>query len=434
MRSFFKKCVTMMLKLEAQLMLARHRPRIVAITGTVGKTSTKDAVFCALTPFFAVRKSEKSFNNDFGIPLTILGLPTAGGNPLLWFKNIVLGFFRAFFSTAYPEWLVLEVGAGEPGDIKKFSGMLSPNIAVITRFSEVPVHVEFFASPEALISEKRELAKAVKADGVLILGGDDEKVLALKSAFPDRRTILYGTSTPADVRGSDYTPVYENSNMSIFPVGVSFTVHIGAHSFPIALSGVLGAHLMQPVLAAFSVASALSLNISRVAESFRGFVPPPGRMRLIQGANSSLIIDDSYNASPVAMREALTALASFDGSGRKIAVLGTMAELGGFGPKEHQKIGALVARFATKLVIVGTLTEEIRLGALRSGMSPENIRAFGTSKEAADALARDIRSGDAVLVKGSQSVHMERIVKALMQEPVRAKELLVRQESEWRDK
>ena len=138
-----------MLKLEAQLMLARHRPRIVAITGTVGKTSTKDAVFCALTPFFAVRKSEKSFNNDFGIPLTILGLPTAGGNPLLWFKNIVLGFFRAFFSTAYPEWLVLEVGAGEPGDIKKFSGMLSPNIAVITRFSEVPVHVEFFASPEA---------------------------------------------------------------------------------------------------------------------------------------------------------------------------------------------------------------------------------------------------------------------------------------------
>lgn len=431
MKSLFKKWVLAMLMFEARLALSRHRPHIVAVTGSVGKTSTKDAIFCALQPFFSVRKNEKSYNSDFGIPLTILGLRNPIRNPVLWVKNILIGATRVLFPQKNLDWLVLEVGAGGPGDIRKFATLLSPDIAVVTRFAEVPVHVEFFRSFEAVIAEKTELVRAVKRDGTLVLGGDDEKVRALKQSFPNRHAVLYGTNATADVRGSRYTPVNEDGKTSPFPSGIGFIATVGSNSFPIVLKGVLGTHLMQPVLAAFGVASALELDLRRVAETFKDFASPPGRMRLIQGANNSLIIDDSYNASPIAVREALIALASLAATGRKSAVLGDMAELGAFGPEEHRKIGAFAAKACAELMVVGKLAEEIRVGALSSNMSPARIRSFKTSKEAADALARDIRAGDVVLVKGSQAVRMERIVKALMLHPTRASELLVRQESEW---
>lgn len=433
MKSFFKNCVLSVLMFEARLALARHRPRIVAVTGSVGKTSTKDAIFCALRPFFSVRKSEKSYNSDFGVPLTILGLSNPVNHPVLWARNLIVGAIRSFFPEKNLTWLVLEVGAGEPGDIRKFAAMLSPDIAVITRFADVPVHVEFFSSPEAVIAEKTELARATKKNRTLILGSDDEKVLALKQMFPDRRAILYGANTTADVRGSGYAVVYEKGDKFRFPTGIRFTVAIGSHSFSVTLPNVLGAHLIQPVLAAFGVANTLGLDLATVAKAFTDFVSPAGRMRLIQGANHSLIIDDSYNASPVAVREALIALASLEATGRKIAVLGNMAELGDFGPTEHRKIGALAAKSCAALVVVGNLAEEIKAGALSSGMSSERIRVFKTSKDAAEALLRDIRSGDIVLVKGSQSARMERVVKALLRFPERARELLVRQEREWQD-
>lgn len=434
MKSFFKNCVLAILMFEARLLLERHRPCIVAVTGSVGKTSTKDAIFCALQPFFSVRKSEKSYNSDFGVPLTILGLSNPVNNPVLWARNLIVGATRVLFPETNLKWLVLEVGAGEPGDIRKFSTILSPDFAVITRFAEVPVHVEFFGSTEAVIAEKIELARAVKKDGTLVLGSDDKKVLALKQALPHYRAILYGTSGVADVRGFGYSVVYEEVEKFRFPVGICFTVAVGSRSFPVMLPNVLGAHLIQPVLAAFGVTNALGLNLATVAKAFTDFVSPAGRMRLIQGANVSLVIDDSYNASPIAMQEALVALASLEATGRKIAVLGDMAELGSFGPEEHRKIGALAVKSCAELAVVGNLAKEIRVGALSSGMSPERIRSFKTSSEAATALSRDIQSGDIVLVKGSQAARMERIVKALMRSSERAHELLVRQESEWRDK
>lgn len=441
MKLFLKKIVVKVLILEARLALVRRRPRIAAITGSVGKTSTKDAVACALAPFFSVRKSEKSYNSDFGVPLTILGLTNAVGNPFLWVWNIMVGATRALWPEKKLDWLVLEVGAGEPGDVKKFAGMLSPDIAVITCFPDVPVHVEFFASPEAVIVEKTELVRAVREGGMLILNADDEKTRSLKSAFPNRRAVLFGTSADADLpavpadagqagaRGTDYNVLYEVG----LPVGISFRVLVGAQSFAVTLQGVLGRHVMQSVLAAFAVAHALGLDLARVAEAFKHFAASPGRMRLIEGLSGSLIIDDSYNASPVAMREALATFASLEirgwpasPAGRKIAVLGGMAELGAFSAEEHRKAVELAVRSCEKLIVVGELWKAMG--------SPAQIHYVETSREAADALARDIRAGDVVLVKGSQSARMERVVKALMREPERAKELLVRQEEEWRDK
>lgn len=431
MKSFLKKIVVWVLMLEARLTLARHRPHIVAITGTVGKTSTKDAIFCALSPFFSVRKSEKSYNSDFGIPLTILRLKNAAGNPFLWIKNLFLGVLRIFFGKREPQWLVLEVGAGEPGDIKKFAQMLSPDIAVITRFAEVPVHVEFFTSPEAVTAEKTELARAVRKSGVLVLGGDDPKVAQMKNAFPDLKRILYGTGAAAEVRGSDYAVAYQGTGTGGFPLGLRFTVTVGGRSFPVLLKGVLGAHLTQSVLAAFAVARALNLDVGKVAEALTRLVLAPGRMRLIEGRSDSLVIDDSYNASPVAMKEALSTLGSLAVRGRKMAVLGTMAELGAFSAKEHLKIGALAARSSSELVVVGESAREIATGARQAGMPAAKILFYKDNREAAVALPRTIQAGDVVLVKGSQSARMERVVQSLMREPECAKELLVRQDDEW---
>jgi len=422
MKSFFKKMVVGVLKAEVRMALLRFRPKIVAITGSVGKTSTKDAIACALAPFFSVRKSEKSYNSDFGIPLTILGLKNAAGNPILWLKNIFIGATRIFLEKKEPQWLVLEVGAGEPGDIARFAQMLSPDIAVITRFAEVPVHVEFFASPEAVRKEKILLARAVKEGGTLVLGSDDEKVAALKNEFPDLHPMQYGVGEGGEVRGVGYQVEYEGGR----PIGISFRVLVGTQSFPVSIKGVLGVHLIQPVLAAFAVVHSLGLDLARAGEAFRDFKTPPGRMRLISGLNNSLIIDDSYNASPVAMREALATLASLETRGRKIAVLGGMAELGKFSAEEHRKVGELALRSCDKLVLVGKLA--------RGMTSDPTVAYFETSREAADALVRDIRVDDVVLIKGSQSVRMERVVKALMKEPECAKELLVRQEWEWRDR
>ncbi len=424
MKSFLKECVLVVLMFETRLALLRRRPRIIAITGSVGKTSTKDAVFCALQPFFSVRKSEKSYNSDFGVPLTILGLTNAVNDPLLWFWNIAVGATRVFWPGKHLDWLVLEVGAGKPGDIKKFSDMLSPDATVITSFPDVPVHVEFFASPEAVIAEKTELVRALKEGGTLILGSDDEKVRAFQGKFPDLKVVEYGSNAGAVVRGGDYTMQHD---------GISFQVSVGKQSFAVTLPCVLGRHLMQPVLAAFAVAYSLGLDLARVAEAFKHFAPPPGRMRLIPGKEGSLIIDDSYNASPVAMHEALLTLASLEvrgrptlPAGRKIAVLGGMAELGAFSAEEHRKAGEAALRSCGKLIVVGELWKAL-------GAHPQ-IQYVATSREAAEVLARDIRAGDVVLVKGSQSTRMERVVKALMQQPERATELLVRQEKEWRDK
>ena len=144
MRTVFKNLVVAVITLEARAVLRKYKPKIVAITGSVGKTSTKDAIYAALARGGRVRKSEKSFNSEIGLPLTILGVPNAWHNPLRWLQNIVDGLFLLVLTVEYPEWLVLEVGADRPGDIRSLAAWLPVDIAVITRLPEIPVHVEFF--------------------------------------------------------------------------------------------------------------------------------------------------------------------------------------------------------------------------------------------------------------------------------------------------
>ena len=166
MKQILKKIVIGILTLEAKLVLKRYKPKIIAVTGSVGKTSTKDAIYTALCEPFSIRKNQKSFNSEIGVPLTVLGLENAWGNPLLWVGNILKGVWMCVWPQTYPKWLVLEIGADHPGDIKSITKWVIPDIAVVTRIPNVPVHVEYFKDAEALLEEKSELLKAMKPDGV----------------------------------------------------------------------------------------------------------------------------------------------------------------------------------------------------------------------------------------------------------------------------
>jgi UDP-N-acetylmuramoyl-tripeptide--D-alanyl-D-alanine ligase len=169
MKNFFKKIVTFIIEAQARAILKKYRPTIIAVTGSVGKTSTKDAIYTVLERTGFVRKSDKSFNSEIGVPLTILGVPNGWSNPFIWLQNITHGLELIFLKSDYPKTLIIEVGADHPGDIKRVASWLRPDIAVITTVSKIPVHVEFFPSRKALLDEKLALARAVKSEGTLIL-------------------------------------------------------------------------------------------------------------------------------------------------------------------------------------------------------------------------------------------------------------------------
>src|ERR1035437_10690334 len=220
---------------------------------------------------------------------------------------------------------------------------------------------------------------------------------------------------------------------------MTFKLDYGGNSVPIMLPGIIGKSHIYPILAATAVGLARGLTLVQIIESIKYYKSPPGRMNIIDGINDSTIIDDSYNSSPTALAVALAALAEVEGEKNKIAIIGDMMELGQYSAEEHHKAGEIVAKSidASKgdiLITVGQRAKGIREGAVAAGFNPFSIISFDSSAEAAEKVKDIIKAGDVVLVKGSQSTRMERITKAIMADPSRASELLVRQEKEWLDK
>jgi UDP-N-acetylmuramyl pentapeptide synthase len=197
------------------------------------------------------------------------------------------------------------------------------------------------------------------------------------------------------------------------------------------LIGVLGKHLVYPIAAAHAVAGIIGVTQS-CADSFVGFEAPKGRMRLLEGKSQSVVVDDSYNSSPLASKEALVTIGALATRGRKIAVLGDMKELGDLSDKAHREVGGLAGHRVHTLVTVGAMGSVYENGARYGGLAADRIVCFETSTEAGVYLAGIVRAGDVVLVKGSQSVRMERVSQALLADPSRAVDLLVRQEDEWK--
>jgi UDP-N-acetylmuramyl pentapeptide synthase len=330
----------------------------------------------------------------------------------------------------------LEIGVDRPGDMKSVAKWIKPDVIVVTRFADVPVHVEYFSSPEAIIKEKASLLSSLKKEGLLVLNCDDEKVIALKDKWKGR-TVTFGFDESADVRVSNLSLLYKEDDLERkIPGGVMFRIDTDGKTFPIRLYGTLGRACVYSAAAALSAATHQGINFVRIGESLSEIIPPPGRMRILPGIKKTYIIDDSYNSSPTACQGALDTLHGLQVYGRKIAVLGDMLELGKYSTEEHKKIGNIAGSFCSILVTVGMRARYIAEGAQIAGMSEKNIYQFENSREAGKFLEALLEEGDVVLIKGSQgsgahSIRMERAVEEIMAEPEKKGELLVRQEEEW---
>jgi len=430
MKIAFKKIVVSILQIESRLILWKYKPKVVAITGSVGKTSTKDAVFAVISGIFHVRKSEKSFNSEIGLPLTILGVPNAWSSPYHWLKNILKGFWLFVWPHKYPEWLVLEVGIGKPDDMKKTAAWLKTDVVIITTIGETPAHIEFFNSRKHLIEEKSKLIKTLKKDGILILNKDDEAVFDMKTKTKNY-TITYGFSEGADVLGTSDNIFYDGSGE---PKGVIYRVEAGGSSLPVVIEGVLGKNHIYASLGALALAYGLKFNMVNAVNVLKNYQAPPGRMHLLNGTNDTLIIDDTYNSSPFACEAGLKTLEQIKNKGRKIAVLGDMLELGRHTKEAHENIGKIAKEKADIIMVVGPRAESILEAALLLGMKKENLFKFGNSREVGEFLKNFIQKGDLIFIKGSQGMRMERTVEMILLDKKNKKELLVRQDQEWQEK
>jgi len=428
MRNILKAFIVFILTLEARIILRKYNPKIIAVTGSVGKTSAKDAIYAALKGAKSSRKSEKSFNSEFGVPLAILNRESGWNNPLQWLGNIFAGARLIIARAEYPDWLILEVGADRPGDISRTAKWLRPDVAVITGVPDTPVHVEFFHSAEDVAREKQELARHAKEGAVLVVNGDDDRALLMRGGFKGK-LLRYGFGSKNDVRAADEGIIYEKSR----PSGMSFRVEEEGASVPIEIRGGLGRAHVYSILAAFAVGRTVGLDMIAIAEALQSHIPPPGRMRIIEGKNRSIILDDTYNASPAAASSALSALKEVKAEGRKIALLADMLELGRLTAEAHKDVGVQAAKAVDMLVVVGIRASAIAQAAIAEGFPEERIRRYakGESQKAGEDMAQSLQKGDVVLVKGSQSMRMERATKALMADPSQAKDLLVRQDEAW---
>jgi len=433
MKNLIKKILEFKLRFFAKAILARYNPEVVAITGSVGKTSTKEAIYAVLTSTFNCRRNQKNYNNEIGIPLSIIGAESGGRSILKWIKV----FFKAAFllikkDKNYPRILILEMGADHPGDIKYLTSFVPVKIGVVTAVG--PVHLEFFETIDRIAKEKGTLIKSLAKTGYAVLNYDDKLVKAMAEKT-NAKVITFGFLDQADVSAFETSISHDVNYQDVSTIqGISFKLKYQGKTVPILLPKVLGKHLVYTALAAITVGIIYNLNLHIIIDALKNFEPPKGRMHIILGVKNTLIIDDTYNSSPLAVQEALYQLSqiNLNQHHKKYAVLGDMLELGSITEQAHQETGEAVVRYGVDyLITVGEMSRDIVRGAVAKGMSKDHCFNFKDSLEAGKFLQQRISEGDLILVKGSQGVRMERVVKELMAEPQRAEELLVRQDKEW---
>lgn len=409
----------------AAALLRKHRPIVVAVTGSVGKSSTKEAIALALAPHFRVRKSEGNYNNEFGIPLTILGEKTGGRSPLSWGLIILRFVFRFAFGRRYPQVLVLEMGIDRPGDMDYLVSFVPVHIGVATAVSGS--HLEHFGSLQAIFREKRKLIEAIPEDGFAVLSADDERVLSMAERTKGR-VITYGFAETAALRAEHLLFQGDARRAE----GYSLKLSYQGKSIPLRLPGVVARHHIPAVLAAAAVASALKLNLVDVVGALEAYRPLPGRLNLLPGRNDSVLLDDTYNASPASARAALAVLGEMSAP-RKVAVLGDMLELGPDAASQHAQLADdLKEANVTFVALVGVYGRALYDALLEAGYARKQLLWFSDPRAAAETLASQIRPDDLVLIKGSQGLRMEIVTEALLRDPDIAAERLCRQSPAWK--
>ena len=427
MRAHIKRFIQGRLERYAKMAIARYQPTIIGVAGSVGKTSTKEAIFCVLSKYLAVRKSAKSYNNEFGVPLTVLGIESGFRSIFKWMRMLRTAKQIATVGSpaSYPKCLVLEMGSDHVGDVAKLMAIAPPTIGVLTAIA--PVHLEFFGTIENVQVEESTIIRNLDGKAIAIINKEDAIIRQLE---PETKAtaVSYGLSDAADVWADNIRLFSSDAEGN---VGAECTVHAKGESIDIFLPHALGNGHVLSAVAAVAVGLQLKITLKDIAVALKEFLPPPGRMRMLSGIKKTHLIDDTYNSSPNAVALALDALAKYPTKKVRYAVLGDMAELGAETVRLHTEVGKSVKQFADCLITVGEKARDIARGARESGMQETAVFSFPNAGEAGHFLQDRIHEGDVVLIKGSQIVRMEKIVKEIMANPERADTLLVRQETYW---
>lgn len=412
------------LRLMAKAILWKYKPTIIGITGSVGKTSAKDAVFSVLSSRFRTRKNEKNYNNEIGLPLTIIGSESGNGSILKWMKVFPGWIYKFIFPVKYPEILVLEMGIDRPGDMDYLLSFIEPKVGIVTNISGS--HLEFFKNIEHIAKEKGKLIKNLPKEGMVILNADIESVFSLKEKIKTP-IVLFGIGERAELKASN---ISFNSN-NFEPQGISFKLNYDGKIIPIRLPFILAPHLIYAALSAVAVGIFFKINLVDIASALEKFSPPIGRMNLIKGANGSFIIDDTYNSSPTSALAAVEVMKNLKAL-RKIVALGDMLELGGDSDLGHKEVlKRAFSNGVTMFFLAGDRMKKAAEELESEGLISAKVFIFDDPESLGRELRKNLREGDLVLVKGSQGMRMEKTVFEIMKNHDESRNLICRQSKDW---
>ncbi|MFH1412801.1 MAG: Mur ligase family protein [bacterium] len=423
-----KQILQLLLKYSSKLILAKYKPDVIGITGSVGKTSAKEAIAAVLSYRFKIRANSKNYNNEIGLPLTIIGAESAGkslfGWLLVFLKILNLLIFK---SNNYPEILILEMGVDRPGDMDYLNSIVKPKVGIITLIGSS--HMEFFKSQEEIMKEKKKIFNNLQPGGWAILNYDDNFTSNIRESIK-HKVLTFGFDENADLTAQNIICSFQQSDNINSLAGINFKLKYEGAYIPILLPRVISYASIYAAIAGAAAGFIYKMNGIEIADSLKQFNLPKGRMNLIKGINNSMIIDDTYNSSPQSSIAALEIIdqINLDIIKTKYIVMGDMLELGKDSEAEHIKIGKKIASIPkAKLLVIGSEAKNIAKGAKQMN----DIKIFDNQKELIKYLQDNIKAGDLILIKASQGMRLEKIVKSIMAEPEKAKDLLVRQDKGW---
>lgn len=385
------------LRFWVRIYLQRTKPKIVAITGSISKTSTKEAIFEVLKIKFGtkIRKSVGNLNNETGVPLAIFGYEKSPTKSWQWLSIIIGVKWRALFGKKFKV-LVLELAADKPGDIRYLTNFIHPDISCLT--SIAPAHMAAFGSLEKITQEKTDLIRALSPEGWAIINLDDENLKTL--SFKNTQMITYAIEAKADIVAKNImTEIIDFQPRTLFQViNENYKFRVAVHTLGRVWN-------VYSALAAVAVGEIFQMSPEDIIRGLSNIRTEVHRMSVLKGQKDTLIIDDSYNANPLSMKAALDVLGFLPKpkeNGRKIAVLGDMLEIGQISAEAHKSIGQYAQEVADIIIAVG-----------REAQKYNSPLYFQTAREASDYLLANLQKNDIILIKASRAIGLEKVVEAL---------------------